>query len=362
MLARSMGEENFPKVLQQVVKAAANRPISTEDFLDMVERVTGADYDWFSSQFVYGTGLPEVYYTYRVEKAGEGKWVVRGEARQQAPYRFRYRVVKTPAGGFDVARERLDQIAVQTSSLVVPFEVEAYDPKRPSAEGKKKSAGGEQPANAVARGHVLLRGESTGLMIELPVEPRRLWLDKDQAVFGRFFNASRSPKRVLLYQGLDAAAAGQAEQAATLYQQALAAELAPDDEPRSNLEKSVQREEGRYLDGRIELGRARLLLEQGQDAEAREAFGRAHKALGTYSGWIREELRVVESRLDIRQGTYDKALKRLRKGLLKSGDIAGTEGYLLLAIAAKEAGSKADFDLGVKEARENGADLALLVP
>ena len=77
---------------------------------------------------------------------------------------------------------------------------------------------------------------------------------------------------------------------------------------------------------------------------------------------MRTELRVLESRLELRQGTYDKALKRLRKGLLKSGDIDGTEGYLLLAIAAKEAGSKDDFDRAVKTARENGADLALLLP
>ncbi len=362
MLARSMGEDNFPKVLQQMVKAAANRPISTEEFLEFVERITGADFDWFADQFVYGTGLPEVYYTYRVEKSADGKWAVRGQARQQAPYRFRYRVVKTPAGSLDVARERLDQIAVQTSSLVVPFEVEAYDPARPPAEGKKKGRNGEHASNAVARGHVLLRGESSDLAIDLPIEPRRLWLDKDAAVFGRFFNESRSPKRVLLYQGMDAAAAGQAEQAAALYEQALAAEVAPEDEPRSNLEKSARREEARYLDGRIELGRARLLLDGGRDAEAREAFGRANKALGTYTGWVRTELRVLESRLDLRQGTYDKALKRLRKGLLKSGDIDGTEGYLLLAIAAKEAGSKDDFDRAVKTARENGADLALLVP
>ncbi|HYH47258.1 MAG TPA: M1 family aminopeptidase, partial [Thermoanaerobaculia bacterium] len=362
MLARSMGEESFSKVLREVVKVAANRPISTEDFLALVERITGAEFDWFADQFIYSTGLPEVYYTYRVEKAGDGKWAVRGQARQQAPYRFRYRVVKTPEGRLDVARERLDQIAVQTSSLVVPFEVEAYDPTRPPAEGKKKGKNGELPSNAVARGHVLLRGESTDLSIDLPIEPRKLWLDKDAAVFGRFFNESRSPKRVLYYQGLDAAAAGQAEQAAALYERALAAEVAPEDEPRSNLEKSFQRDEGRILDGRVELGRARLFLDRGRDAEAREAFGRANKVLGTYTGWVRAELRVLESRLDIRQGTYDKALKRLRRGLLKSGDIAGTESYLLLAIAAKETGSKADFDRAVKEARENGADLALLMP
>jgi hypothetical protein len=360
MLARSMGEDNFVKVLQQVVKAAANRPISTEDFLDLVERSTGSDFDWFANQYVYGTGLPDVYYTYRLEKAGEGKWAVRGQARQQAPYRFRYRVVKTSAGAFDVARERLDQIAVQTSALVVPFEVEVYDPSRPPAEGKKKGKNGEVPPNAVARGHVLLKGESTDLAIDLPLEPRNFWLDKDEAVFGRFFNESRSPKRVLFYKGLDAAAGGQAAEAAALYDQALAAEVAPEDEPKSALDKDALRTERKALDGFIELGRARLLLDQNRDAEAREAFTKANKAVGSYGGWVREELRVLESRLDLRQGTADKAYKRLRKGLYKSGDIDGTEGYVLLAIAAQATGNKADLERAVKAAKENGADLALL--
>jgi Peptidase family M1 domain len=360
MLARSMGEENFGKVAQQVVKAAANRPISTEDFLDLVERITGGDFDWFANQYVYGTGLPDIYYTYSIEKAAEGKWAVRGKARQQAPYRFRYRVVKTPAGSFDVARERLDQLAVQTSALVVPFEVEVYDPSRPPAEGKKKGKNGEMPPNAVARGHVLLKGETTDLAIDLPLEPRTFWLDKDAAVFGRFFNASRNPKRVLFYQGLDAAAAGQTADAAALYEQALAAEVAPEDAARSATEKDALRVERKALDGFIELGRARLLLEQGRDAEAREAFTRANKAVGTYGGWVREELRVLESRLDLRQGAADRAYRRLRKGLYKSGAIDGTEGYVLLAIAAQATGNKADLDRAAKAAKENGADLALL--
>ena len=356
----STGEGAFLEILRELVRAADGRVLSTDGFLTLVERFGGVELDWFRRQYVLGTGLPDVYYNYRIETLGEGRGRSTARPDSRAPYRFRYRVVRTPAGSFDVARERLDQLAVQTSALVVPFEVEVYDPSRPPVEGKKKGKNGEMPPNAVARGHVLLKGESTDLAIDLPLEPRTFWLDKDAAVFGRFFNASRNPKRVLFYQGLDAAAAEQAADAAALYEQALAAEVAPRDVARSATEKDALRLERKALDGFIELGRARLLLEQGRDAEAREAFARANKAVGTYGGWVREELRVLESRLDLRQGAADKAFKRLRKGLYKSGAIDGTEGYVLLAIAAQATGNKADLDRATKAAKENGADLALL--
>src|SRR6185436_14560958 len=128
MLARSLGQDDFPKVLRQIVKVAANASLSTEDFLLLIERITSADLDPFARQYVYGTGLPEVFYTYRFEPAGEGKWAVKGTARQNAPYRYRYRVVKADRGGFDVARERLDQIQVESSALVVPVTISIYDP------------------------------------------------------------------------------------------------------------------------------------------------------------------------------------------------------------------------------------------
>src|SRR5205085_5154172 len=101
-LARLLGEEDFPKVLKQIVKVENGRTISTEDFISLIERITTTDLKPFAGQFVYGTGLPEVLYSYRFEKKGEG-WVVKGEARQEMPHRYRYKVVQTPRGTFDVA-------------------------------------------------------------------------------------------------------------------------------------------------------------------------------------------------------------------------------------------------------------------
>lgn len=355
MLARTLGEENFLKVMKQIVKVADNRSISTADFLSLIERITTAELDWFADQFVYGTGLPEVYYNYRIEPKPDGKWVVRGEARQQSPYRFRYRAVKTAAGGFDVTREKLDQIQMkQSSTLVVPVDVTVYDPAR---EGKKKD---KAVGNATVQGNIMLQGEKTDFAIDVDYEPKGFWLNRRNEVFGLFFNESRNPKRVLYYRGLDAAAAGKTAEAEAFFAQALEAAVESVPDPGAAREKGVLKEEGRLLDAQIEIRRTRLYLDQGRLSEALAAFDRARRLLGAYRGWFQEELKILESRLEMSRGIYDKAFKRLNKGLLRGGGLDSTEGYVLLAIAAKETSHKEAFDEAIKAAKENGADVGVL--
>ncbi len=94
MLARRFGEQAFLEMLEKTVEIAGHRAISTELFLEALERLSGVELDGFAKQFIYGTGLPEVYYDYGFAKAEGGKWKITGTARQSAPYRFRYRVVE----------------------------------------------------------------------------------------------------------------------------------------------------------------------------------------------------------------------------------------------------------------------------
>lgn len=351
MLARSLGEGNFPKVLAQIVKARSNRLLSTEDFLSLIERITSSHLDWFGNQYVFGTGLPEVHYTYRFEPAEEGKWKVRGQARQQTPYRFRYRVVKTAAGGLDVARERIDQITVAQSRLVVPVEALVYDPPA-SGKGKKGKA------NTLVKGNLFLSGESGEFTLEVPSEPKEFWLDRDSQVFGLFYDESRNPKRVLLRRGKDAATAGRIEEAESLLRQALDATV--ETSPDSDRKGADLRWERRQLDARIQLALVRLYLDAGREDDARAAFDQAYKVLGTYGGWVGEELKVLESRLEMRRGQFDKAFKRLRRGLLKSGELDGVEGYALLAIAARSTGHPEELEQAMKAAREGGVDMSLM--
>jgi len=345
MLARALGEENFPKILKQIVKVAGNGTISTEDFLSLIERIATTDLKAFADEFVYGTGLPEILYSYRFEKQGDG-WVVKGEARQQTPNRFRYKVVQLPKGTFDIARESVQQIDVRQSVLVVPVEIAIYDPRQ--AKGK-----GKDGANSTIRGNVLIKGESTEFAIDVEHEPKAFWLDRKAKVFGRFFDERRHPKRMLTFQGVKAVAAGKLDEADELYRKALETEEPPPETGETVYYQDLQWAR-RVMNARIELARARLLLDQGKEHEAEEALDGSQRF---YKG--DEEFKVLQSRLDIRRGDYQKAFQRLRKGL-KSGDLSSSEGYALLAVAARETGHPEDFQEALKKARENGTDLTVL--
>lgn len=345
MLARTLGEESFPKVLRQIVKVAGQGTISTEDFFALIERITTTDLKPFADQFVYGTGLPEVLYSYRFEKT-DGGWRVKGEARQQTPNRYRYKVVKTERGTFDVAREAVQQIDVKQSSLVVPVEIEVYDPRQGKAQGKNG-------ANSRVRGNILVKGESTEFAIDVENEPKAFWLDRKARVFGRFFDENRHPKRMLSFQGGKAAAAGRLDEAAALYEKALATEEPPPDSGETVYYQDLQWVR-RAMNARIELARARLFLEQGRDGEAAEALDRAERMYKDD-----EEFQLLQARLDMRRGDYPKAYQRLRKEL-KKGDLYSIEGYALLAIAARETGHGEELEKALKKAREGGADVGAL--
>jgi len=105
-----------------------------------------------------------------------------------------------------------------------------------------------------------------------------------------------------------------------------------------------------------ELARARLLLDQGKDAEADSALGKASYLLGD-----EEEFTLLKSRLDVRRGDYEKAFQRLRKGLKPGRDeLDSSEGFALLAISARATGHKEELDKALRKARDNGADVSLL--
>lgn len=342
MLARTLGEDNFPKILKQIVKVAGNGTISTKDFISLIERIASTDLKEFADEFVFGTGLPEVLYSYRIEKQGDG-WVVKGEARQETPHRYRFKVVQLPKGTFDINRETVQQIDVRQSALVVPVEIATFDPKR--AKGK-----GKDGANTTVRGNILVKGESTEFAIDVKNEPKAFWLDRKARVFGRFFDEHRHAKRMLTFQGVKAAAAGKAQEADELFKQALETEEPPPDTGETVYYQNLQWAR-RIMNARIELARARLFLDQGKEQEAEEALERSQRFYKDD-----QEFQVVRSRLEIRRGDYQKAFQRLQKS---TGSLS-SEGYALLAIAAHESGHAAAFQDAVKKARENGADVALL--
>jgi len=349
MLARGLGEESFRKALGQIVRnmrQAGQGTLSTEELLADLGQITSFDLHGFADQFIYGTGLPEVYYTYRFEPKAGGGFQVVGEARQKTPRRFRYKVIKTPGGALDVARQPIDQIQVAQSTLAVPVEIAVYDPK---SDAKKAKSG----ANRLIRGNMRLQGATTPIAIDLDFEPKELWLDKESEVFSRFWDEKRNPKQALLFQGLEASEAGKASDAEALFDRAYKA----DDEP-PEYGGTVYYDEVQFVrrlkNALIDLSRARLFLDANRDADADKALDRSDR-LSEGTEW-----KLLKARLEIRRGDSDKAFRRLRKGLADIGGLDSAEGNLLLAIAAKATHHQEEYDRAVKAAKESGAEMGLL--
>lgn len=357
MLARLLGEENFPKVLRQVVKASSGKNISTEDLFAMIEHVTSTELDDFTRQFVHGTGLPEVFYTYRFEKNGNG-WVVKGEARQETPFHFRYKVVRTDHGTWDVSGEAVRRIDVLKSSLVVPVEITVDNPAR-------KKGSGKDGANETIRGHILLKGEFTEFSIDVENEPKDFWLDRKARVFGLFHDGTRSPKKAVYSMASRASAAGRKDEAEKLFAQALDMKESVEEVKAGKLNvlwadtlwADVQWSDiqwtRRLLNARIEASRALVLMDLGRDDEADAAISRARRV-------VRDDLRLdqLQARLEIRRGRYEKAYQLLRRG--DKYELLGAQDYALLAIAARETGHAEEFAEAFKKAKENGVDVTAL--
>jgi aminopeptidase N len=349
MLAHGLGENNFRKALGQIIRNVGQTgqgTLSTEELLAQLEQISSLNLHGFADQFIYGTGMPEVYYTYHFEPKPGGGFQVLGEARQKTPRRFHYKVIKAPGGAFDVARQAVEQIQVAQSTLAVPIEIAVYDPK--NTEKTTKSG-----ANGLIRGGMRLQGASTPMTIDLKYEPKELWLDKDAEVFGRFWDEKRNPKQALYFQGVEAAEAGKAAEAEALFDRALKSE----DEP-PGLGGTVYYEQVQYFrhfkNALIDRARARLFLEANRDADAEKALDRSDRLSET------TEWKLLKSRLEIRRGAYDKAFRRLRKGLDDIGGLDSAEGNLLLAIAAKATHHQEEYDRAVKAAKESGAEMGLL--
>jgi len=119
MLARAVGEEPFHEMLHSLVAATSNRVLTTEAFLKAIERMSGRDLEGFARQYVYGTGIPQIYYDHETAR-NEGGWVVRGEARKLAEPRYRH-VVERDGDRWDLRREVITELQTGPTTLMVPY-------------------------------------------------------------------------------------------------------------------------------------------------------------------------------------------------------------------------------------------------
>jgi len=348
MIARLFGEDGFVKILGAITRAADFRPISTETFLALIEKASGnaVDLDPFAQEFIFGTGLPEVYYDYSFKKAEGGGWIVDGVARQQTPYRYTYRVVHRPDGSYDVAREAVLQMKMDDSRLVVPVRIAV---EKPDGEGR-----------GTLQGHTLLQGQETEFHFKLPDEPKELRFDPDHEVFGLFYNQRRRPKATLYYRGLDLVAEGDLDGAEAAYHEALDADLYGGEALDEDIDAKDSKTTSRRLDVRILLRLGRLALDRDQDQQAVAYLERAGKKLDKDDPfWMQEDLKVLEARAALRRGDYQASYDEVRHRAFHD-DVEAPDGVAILAIAARQVGDEEEADRGYQAAKEAGVDLSAL--
>jgi len=360
MLARAFGEETFIQVLRAIVHAARGHNLSTEDFLRLAGEATGADLTDFADQFIYGTGLADVYYNYEFTRDPEHGWIVRIATEQASKASYRYTVVETESGGFDVRRVYDPPTQSVGSNLIVPIQVAVFSPE---AESRLTNVGGKDLDPAVAGNLMLLARASLigSKTIDVPsqYEPKEVWLDRHAEVFGRFYNERRHPKRTLHRRGLVAWADGDSDSAIHLLERAALAQMraGPQYEDVNRVALEFETED---LDARIQLALARVRLDAGRDASValKEASRLIHQ--DSYAS-RRATLKVLEARAALAAGDLSRAKRSARRAIeLGLPSQARAEPYLLLAIIAHQSGSDSDLREALDEAAELNGDGSLL--
>ncbi len=372
MLARRYGEDVFPRILRAILDAVRFEPISTEQFLDLVERVTDTDTSTFAEQFVYGTGIPEVVYDYAFEQGADGGWKIIGSIRQRPAYVYDYALEPTGSGGFRVERSGRVSSEHRTYDLVVPVQIAVFDPsfeeERLKGRKRRRETPAEDRGNRVMQYHIALQGDELPLNADVPLEPKQFWLDAGDWVLGNFYNARYEPKKVLQLEARTASAEGDDERAIALYREALEAEFhhGPTLKRSSSGEGEASEEsEEHRLDSAIQFELARLLLDRGELAAAEAAWNRGERELNDsnrdrlVSRSLSSTARAQRGRLHLLEGNAEKAFRELYDDIYDDG-VSSTEMRCLLAVAALESGHMEELEDELEELEDLDVDVAEL--
>jgi hypothetical protein len=348
-LARLFSEQEFLKILRQVVARTSFRSISTDQLLEHVEGLSGIDLSWFARQYVYGTGMPEVFYSYRIAPRQEGGWQVSGRCRLHSPYHYRYRITERSPGQLDVLREAVHHLDVAETIMVVPFII-----------GLKSSDPGRQSDQQVLSGNLVVRGTETPLELSTKLEPEIVWLDRRQEVFARFFCQTCWPRQTMLTQGLSLEAEGRRAEAESILHRALTEPMVGVPEIWLDADQDLVWQT-RSLNIRIHLSLARLYLDGNRLDEASARLDEARALMTRGDRWqFEKDLVAAEARLKLSRGETRAAFDQLTTALRDRRYSRSAETYALLAIAARELGDEQTFREARKHAEEHGADTSVL--
>ena len=80
---RTGSDEAFWQLLRDFLERYAYGQASTEDFIRLAEEHLGEGLDWFRAQWIYGTAIPVVHWSYDLTKNEDGGWLLTVEAEQE---------------------------------------------------------------------------------------------------------------------------------------------------------------------------------------------------------------------------------------------------------------------------------------
>jgi hypothetical protein len=356
MLARLYGEERFIEMLAEVVRLGSGRAVTTEAFLDVLEALGGVELGWFERQYVWGTGIPEITYDYDIQPVGGDRWMVVGQAVQQASVVESFQVAESPEGNLELLRATADRLDVTDSVLVVPFQIRlASDP---AGSGFVTEA--DQARPRWLSGRLVLTGETSPFQLEVDDRPESFWLDRYGEVFGRFFAASRWPRRALLHEGLDLLTAGDREAAERKLLEALAEPVLTGDETFLGDDFDLDLA-ALNVDVAIRLSLARLYLDGGRLVEAEQQMEAVRSEIPRSERQLYDRRLVpIEARLELVAGDPDAAIRRLKKALRGQRAIDSPEAWGLYSIATHLGGREREYAEACRGAADRGVDLGPL--
>jgi hypothetical protein len=293
-LAQRLGPEQMWQMLGSLSKAVNNRDISTSTFFKALERMSGQDLSGFTDQYVYGSGMPAMFYDYRILPAQEG-WLVEGQVRQLPAAQFRY-VLKRAGKGWDVVRVAAAEPDTSSWVNTVPFYYEITPPTASSTR-------------SAVQGSLTVQGELSSFSIPVTDQPANFKFDPRGQILAEWFSEEFQPRRQGLRLGEHLGRIGRFEEALSVLSRAQtepldvateAASLTPEQEARA-----------RELNAGISLARARIYLDLGDGVSAKKELRAAERLIPEGDDFRQGDRTILAVRLDTRSGRFDIAHDRL---------------------------------------------------
>lgn len=339
-LAQIWGEPKFLDALGRLTREARGKRLSTEDLIAGLERHGGQSLQTFARSFIYGTGLPEIYYSWRSEKLPNGHSRITVETEAEPSYHFRHFLEETAEGEVAVRWRRQSEIELRDFFLVAPLRI------RLAGEGKPR----------YREERFEQRGAKSTAVYEIEGEPAEVQLDPSRRVFARFWDRRSEPKKTLYYQGYDRTAAGDLAGARKAFVEGLKTSTPPGKDAKDSQKLD------RALDASIYLGQARLDLLEGKLEAAATAIAAARKAVPkSFLPLYQKDLDYFAALLAWHQGRSQETFRTLDKLIFKKGEIDDNEAWLYLAMAAADTGEQETWESAIAELQARGINIDLLV-